>query len=93
MMGIRRVSYGSPSRGRVVQTTDTKEEIDTGEDVPVEVSETAIEEEIATLPSVQYPQDTVITQPSRGDGDDIQDTTITQPSRGDGDDIQDTTIT
>ena len=55
MMGIRRVSYDSPSRGRVVQTTDTKEEIDTGEDVPVEVSETAIEEEIVTLPSVQYP--------------------------------------
>ena len=66
----------------MIQTTDTEEEEDTGGDVLVDVTETASEVEVAPLPFVHPPSDTIITQSSMGDGDKIQNTVITKPSRG-----------
>ena len=75
----------------MLQNTDTKYKEDTIGDVPIDITETALDVEVEPLPSVYPPQDTVITQSSRGDGDEIQDIFITHSSRGDGDNIQDTT--
>ena len=64
-MGITQVPYGSPSRGRIIQYTDREEEFE-GEAPVVEVV-VNIQDDVAPMK-----EDTIITQSSPGDDDEIQ---------------------